>query len=279
MARQAAKLSTSSTAAGLPAIRSDSSSIASHSSHSTEQVTRTGNQKKKSKKPKKRVSAAGIFKSSSLSHRRRKKRRTVSPEVTIIDELKDELGEVGDILNENAESSFDEALAAHLKNVMSIKLEDEKFFEVVSQAASRLGMPLTAGLVEVDIVKSNQRISQTIKISDSIIRFKDLLQREQERLESYWSKWDEIQNQYLELGIQVFGSLSFGEERAAPEHGFKKEMELIDLENMAKVAEFEQEIDDLGHEAFEHMQKSEKEMDVIMKREKAKLLATLLGDI
>lgn len=60
------------------------------------------------------------------------------------------------------------------------------------------------------------------------------------------------------LGIEVFGAEVFGRSEEEGATGYKKEMELLELEYDARVQEIEEEIEEIGDTAIQQMKASEK---------------------
>ncbi|KAG9237554.1 hypothetical protein BJ875DRAFT_369705, partial [Amylocarpus encephaloides] len=118
-------------------------------------------------------------------------------------------------------------------------------------------------------------------IGTRIAGFATVVEDEAAKLKEYWKQWDELQEEYLKLGVEVFGAEKFGEDGEVVKgikREMRKEMELIDIELRARVEEVEGEVDGLSGRAMQRMKASEKELDLMTKREQTKLLQSLLQD-
>lgn len=98
----------------------------------------------------------------------------------------------------------------------------------------------------------------TVQIGKRVATFSKIVEREETKLQELWKQWDEVQNEYLELGIEVFGREVFGVDTTGLDRGFKRDMELLDLELKTRVEEMEEEIESLGPEILKKMKASEK---------------------
>lgn len=70
-----------------------------------------------------------------------------------------------------------------------------------------------------------------------------------------------MQNEYIELGAEIFGPTAFGGDRTegkGVEKGFKREMELLDLEHGARVEELAEEVVGISVKILQKMKASEK---------------------
>jgi hypothetical protein len=83
------------------------------------------------------------------------------------------------------------------------------------------------------------------------------------QLGEYWKQWDEVQNEYLELGVEVFGEKGFGADgngvaKRDGERGWKREMELLEVEYETRIQELDEEVEGIKEEFLKVMKASEK---------------------
>ena len=167
-------------------------------------------------------------------------------------------------MNANSKATFDDAHAALLERLMASKTMDECFFQGVAEAAATLSAPLVQEKIETTISKDGKRKTEVVEIGKRVATFKKTIEKEEAKLKEYWKQWDEVQNGYIELGIEVFGAEVFGESAAVvkiKEKGFKREMELLNLEHRATVGELDEEIEDTSAKILQKMKASEKACD------------------
>ncbi|KHJ32715.1 hypothetical protein EV44_g4506 [Erysiphe necator] len=247
------------------------------------------NQLKARSKPKKHYSVAGIFATSTKSTNRSRKRGKEKNEcnTTIINLLNDQMSEVGCEIVRNAVGTFDEVLDLNLKNLATIKEKDQRFKDFISEAISKLVAPLISrqGELKISTNHSDSRISSDINTSATttatynIANYKQVVDAELKNLKNYWKQWEDIHDEYLALGIEIFGSQSCNDNSVRQQKGFKDEMELLQLHQKTKIIELENEIEKLGTHVLQKMRKSEKDLDVVIKREKNRVLASLVSNL
>ncbi|POS87995.1 hypothetical protein EPUL_000537 [Erysiphe pulchra] len=262
-----------------------------HTSHHPNDVKK--NHKKNKTKTKKSYSVANVFATSNKPTRRQRREghERDNFDTTTIKVLNDQMSEVGSKIAKDAVETFDEILESHLENLMSIKEKDSRFKQMVSEAISIIVTPLISrnGDLKSPSYPSDSRTSSdanTTITSNSntdaiynVKKYKQIIDAEQKNLRDCWKQWEDIHDEYLTLGIEVFGPESFDEPAVCQRNGFKSEMELLDLQHRSKIIELENEIEKLGSHVLQKMKKSEKDLDLFMKREKNKVLASLVSSL
>ena len=231
------------------------------------------------KQPKvKYVSAAGIFKKASKGSREKRfhRRREQTPETDLIldlqgmklliekpshsESLLDGVETARAVIIANARASFDDVRGDLTERLRASRATDESLFEMVSDAAATLSAPLSQEKIQTTFKRDGKRVTEIIDIGKRVTKFKDLLTKEEVKLADYWKQWEDLQDEYVELGIEVFGPEVFGEEagRETRKVGFKWEMELLDHEHSMRIEELEDEIVDVGVKTRQKMKASEK---------------------
>ncbi|KAE9378011.1 hypothetical protein N431DRAFT_170937 [Stipitochalara longipes BDJ] len=246
-----------------------------------------GLQNPTSAKAKQSVSAAGVFKKKpkvdprDKKHYRRREIREPTPEPNLLDRLRDGIEITRHALNTNAKANFDGTYAAFSERLTVSRHADGSFVRELTEAAATLSAPLVNEKIETTISKDSKRKVEIVQIGKRVATFKKFVEKEGAKLKEAWKHWEELQNEYIELGIEVFGPEVFGEDAAGLEirqKGYKREMELLDLEHNARVEELDEEIEDVGPTMLQKMKVSEKELDVAAKKEQARLLQALIQD-
>jgi len=99
-------------------------------------------------------------------------------------------------------------------------------------------------------------------MGEQIEMFKQLLEKEEARLAEYWSKWEECQDEYVDLGVEVFGAEAFGEDgkggKGGKEKGWKKEGQLKEVEYEVAFGKMEEEVGEIRGAFLKEMKDSEK---------------------
>lgn len=126
------------------------------------------------------------------------------------------------------------------------------------EAAKTLTAPLADEEIRVEFIKDGKKVSGTHRVGDRVASFKKMIEEEEKKLDDLWKQWDEVQTEYVALGTEVFGREAFRIEKEGREIGYKKDMELLDLETAARVEALEDEIEAIGPEILKKMKASEK---------------------
>jgi len=230
------------------------------------------------------VSAAGIYKKKSKINPRDKKhhrRREPTPEPDSFADFRYGIDIARNSLNMGAKTTFDDVHAALSKRLMVSKAMDQSFFQAITESAATLSAPLAQEKIETTITTDGKRKVEVIEIGKRVATFKKLVEKEETKMKENWKRWDEVQNEYMELGIEVFGPESFGEDAVGVkvrDSGFRKDLESFDLEHNTGVGELDEEIEGNSAKILQMIKVSEKELDATAKKEQARLLQALIQD-
>lgn len=164
-------------------------------------------------------------------------------------------------LTTNAKAGFDDIHAMFADRLMASKKTDGSFAREIGKDTAKLTAPLLHEKIETTTTRDGKRNTEVVEIGKRVATFKKFIEKEEGRLKETWKLWDEVQNEYSELGVEVFGPEVFGNDAAGlklRQKGFKREIELLDLEQNARVEEFNEEIEDTGTRILQKMKASEK---------------------
>jgi phosphopantothenoylcysteine decarboxylase len=154
-----------------------------------------------------------------------------------------------------------EVQAALLAKLWSARVKDEAFIKRISTMAETLGASVAEEQIETTFTRDGKRVTEIVDIGKRIVQFKKSVDKESARLEEYWRQWADLQNEYVELGVEVLGPKLFKNhevEGIEADKGFRKEMELLDLEHTSRVEELTAEVDDITSKILKKMKASEK---------------------
>lgn len=168
-----------------------------------------------------------------------------------IEEARAAIGEKTKATFDNVHASFTERLSATIAN-------DEAFIQKVTETANTLSAPLTEEKLQTESCLGGKPITEVFKVGDRVAKFKKIIEMEEAKLKDLWKQWDEVQNEYVELGKEVFGREVFNDDSTGEEKGFRKDMELLKLEYGTRVEELVEEIGDIGPDILKRMKASEK---------------------
>lgn len=108
-------------------------------------------------------------------------------------------------------------------------------------------------------------MTQIVKIGERIASVKEVVKTEEAKLKDYWKQWDEIQDEYVKLGVEVFGAKAFGEDAKevvgvgdGTEKGYREDMRELDLKMEFKGEEMDEDIKELRAWGLQTMKASEK---------------------
>lgn len=170
----------------------------------------------------------------------------------------DGIEEARAIIGDRGKASFDDVHTGFTERLATIRADDEEFFQRMTTVAETFSRPLQDDMGKSVFMEGGKTVEKAYRVGDRVESFKKIIEKEAAKLTVLWNQWDEVQNEYLELGIDVFGREKFGIEGEGQDKGFKKEMTLLGLEHDARVDELEEEIESVGTEMMKKMTASEK---------------------
>jgi hypothetical protein len=165
------------------------------------------------------------------------------------------------IIDTKLKTSFDAVHDEFLHKLIESRSRDLTFFESISATANMLSAPLGEELIETTFTREGKRVTEIVEIGKRIALFKKSVEKDEAKLKDYWKQWEDLQGDFVELGMEVFGPEAFGEapaEGKASEMGFKKEMGLLDIEHNTRVHELSEEVETVAEQILVKMKESEK---------------------
>jgi len=133
--------------------------------------------------------------------------------------------------------------------------------QFVSRAAERLNAPLVEEDVRIEVMRQGKRVQETVTIGSRVAAFKAFIEKESANLKELWEQWDEVQDEYMDLGLEVFGVEGF-EDNLDPEihldRGYKKDKEEHDLQHSIAVEGLNEDIVNLKPTIMKRMKALEK---------------------
>jgi phosphopantothenoylcysteine decarboxylase len=103
-------------------------------------------------------------------------------------------------LSTQAKATFTSIHGALNTKLEAIHEEDTAFMQHISEVAAKLGTPLVGEKIETVIRRDGKRVVEIVEIGKRVEAFKELIEREEEKLKQAWKEWDEVQEEYIELG-------------------------------------------------------------------------------
>ena len=161
-------------------------------------------------------------------------------------------------IGDRAKATFDDVHAGFIERLSSIQADDEKFLRDAEEAVKTIGGSLEDECVQTSFNVGGKLVKKISKIGDRVAAFNLIIEQEEAKLADLWKKWDDVQDEYRELGIDVFGREAFGIDIPGHDKGFFKEMKLLGLEHETRVDELDEEIEGIGMDIMKKIKASEK---------------------
>lgn len=73
----------------------------------------------------------------------------------------------------------------------------------VAEVAAKLSTPLLGEKIETVIRRDGKRVTEVVEIGKRVEAFKELIETEEEKLKQAWKEWDEVQEEYIKLGMPL----------------------------------------------------------------------------
>lgn len=169
------------------------------------------------------------------------------------------LEEARHAISANCELRFDTIHSSFVEKLSSSRTKDQAFFESINNTASAFNTSLDEEQIETTFIRGGKNITEIVNIGQRLEMFKKSIHKDAIKLENYWREWEEIQNDFIELGVNVFGPEAFGQEITDQKPGgYGRSMELLDLEHKEREAELEEEAEELKGNMLKKMRVSDK---------------------
>jgi len=160
------------------------------------------------------------------------------------------------------QATFNSVHEKLLHKLAASKANDESFFERFSSVVTTLSAPLSEEQVETSFTRPDgRRVTEIVQIGKRMNLFKKSVEKDGAKLKEYWKQWEDLQNDFIELGLEVFGKEAFSEGMSKDkkrEKGYLIEMELLDSEVNARIEEISGEVEDLTSMTLKALKTSEK---------------------
>ncbi|KAH8821003.1 hypothetical protein F5884DRAFT_766232 [Xylogone sp. PMI_703] len=153
------------------------------------------------------------------------------------------------------------------------KEEDANFLNYIASISGTLTAPLEKDQIESTINRNGKLVKEVAEMGKLMENFKNKIEAEKAELAMNWKKWDEVQQELARLGSEIFG---IGDGKTTGKEGSRHEMEAVNAEQNARLAEAAAEIKAIGVETMEKVEATEKDLNDAAKKEQAKIIAAIL---
>ena len=176
------------------------------------------------------------------------------------DNFSESIKEARNAINASLIEEFTNAYGIFLDRLVLSRKSDESFFEKVSTSMKTFCEPLSEEDISREMKRDGQIVIETDQLGSLIKKFKDRIEKEQGRLENGWKQWDALQNDFIDLGVDIFGCDAFVEglaEQEDRETGFKVDMEKMDRDHSERVNELADDVENVRVKTSQKMKASE----------------------
>lgn len=130
---------------------------------------------------------------------------------------------------------------------------------MINDTTSTFNAPLNEEQIETTFIRGGKNVTEIVNIGQRLDMFKKSINKDALKLENYWREWEEIQNDFIGLGVDVFGAEAFGQEIGDGQlSGYGRKMDLLDLEQKQREAELLEEAEGLKGSLLKKMRVSDK---------------------
>jgi hypothetical protein len=160
---------------------------------------------------------------------------------------------------QSGEEGFENVHQKLVKKLATSSEKDKAFFEKVSSAVEILDAPMADEKIETTVLKNGKRTVQVVEIGKRIVDFKKNIEKEEGKLANYWNQYEQLQLEFEEFGVQVFGARALKvDEDKYDQEGYRYELNLLETEHSTKMEGIMEELGEISDEAIKKMRASEK---------------------
>lgn len=134
---------------------------------------------------------------------------------------------------------------------------DKVFIGDMRVIAEALSSSFANEQVTTSFSRDGKCVTELVEIGKSVAQYKKFIEKETVRLEDNWEQWQNLQDEFMELGVQVLGAHGFHNEEERNK-GYKYDQELLDVDHNTRLNELVEEIDDITQKVSDAMRTQEK---------------------
>jgi hypothetical protein len=160
---------------------------------------------------------------------------------------------------QTGEQGFEKVHQKLVKKIDAGIEKNKEFFKKVSDAVEILDAPMADEKIETTVLKNGKRTVQVVEIGKRIVDFKKNIEKEEDKLANYWNQYEQLQLEFEEFGVQVFGARALKVDKDKyDEGGYRYEVNLLETEHHTQMEGIMEELREIGEEAIKKMRASEK---------------------
>jgi hypothetical protein len=150
------------------------------------------------------------------------------------------------------------------RSLEALQSDSTEFQKLILKIRTVVLSPITVDPLQSTRVKDGEPSIPSDRARKDCERLNSTITKTVADLKQSWHEWEQVQQELVELGVEVFGVEAFKDcNKPDMEYvtGFKRIMEMLDQEHQARHEDMEEEIDLLSCDAIQKMTDSEKASD------------------
>ncbi|KAI9872094.1 MAG: hypothetical protein M1830_002078 [Pleopsidium flavum] len=179
-----------------------------------------------------------------------------------------------------------DSLSEHLGTVSA---KSDAIIEAAVTTKRTIFKPLRTEQLALSTMVDAKKVTETVLLGKRMEDFRKLVNTKEKELKSLWKQWTAVQQEIIQLGMDVLGPHVFqgvatadGKNTAVKSRSmseFAKEEEKLAKEFEGEKKKLEDEIKNISKEAVQKMEASEKEFDVLQRKQRRDLLSFMSAQI
>lgn len=172
----------------------------------------------------------------------------------------DSVDEARRAIDASQNAAFENIYNLFLSSMDGSGAQDDAFIESLTDALKILTVPLTEEQIEATFKRDDTPVTEIIQMGKRIGMFQESVVKDEAKLSGYWKEWEELQDDFIELGCEVFGKVAFPTSvvvKNLMREGFVRDMEMVTQECSTMVEDMAEHIEELGFRLLKELVASE----------------------
>ena len=174
--------------------------------------------------------------------------------------MTDSVDEARRAIDASQNAAFENIYNSFLSSMDGSGAQDDAFIESLTDALKILTAPLTEEQIEATFKRDDTPVTEIIQMGKRIGMFQESVVKDEAKLSGYWKEWEELQDDFIELGCEVFGKDAFPTSvvvKNLMREGFVRDMEMVTQECSKMVEDMAEHIEELGVRLLKELVASE----------------------
>ena len=174
--------------------------------------------------------------------------------------MTDSVDEARRAIDASQNAAFENIYNSFLSIMDGSGAQDDAFIESLTDALKILTAPLTEEQIEATFKRDDTPVTEIIQMGKRIGMFQESVVKDEAKLSGYWKEWEELQDDFIELGCEVFGKDAFPTSvvvKNLMREGFVRDMEMVTQECSTMVEDMAEHIEELGVRLLKELVASE----------------------